>query len=504
MKRVMSFTVAAAAFIGLANSGFSGDRLPSKYVGQRAILIEEVVNQQPDFMVRVDVDHKNRTYKVGELVNVTVRSSRNGFLYLLYLQANGETVVLFPNKHHDKNRITKNKNVSVPAAGARFQMRVGNPTGKELLKAIVTTKALTADDLKNAKFHDATPVKSSRVRAIFVEEVQQNNSQSQSNSENNTQQQNGEPTKKSTWAEHHIEITTFDPDKTPETDPVQNEAKQRRVAVCIGISQFADDRIRDLTICHQDAESFAKMLKTSCGFDEVILLTNKRATRVAIEKAIRGTLAEKTGPNDEIVIYWSGHGARIADESGDETTDGKDEVLVPHDANMSGIESIKKSVITDDTFGRWIQDLDGRRCLIVLDTCHSGGQSNREKGLFRLPSDAKALVDVSPGTRFDFFDHERSRVKDIGQHGVAVLASSRASELSFERKQGDLSVMTSCIIEYVENTDGDIPLRRLFKHLEKAVPEYVQKNESSSTQTPLLVSDIYPDFVVKPQNRLIE
>ncbi len=491
MKRIHSLVVTAIALISLSGNGLCEERPDGRYAGQRAIYVEDFLNRQPAFTVRVDVDRKDRTYVVGDSVHVSVRSDRAGFLYLFYLQADGETAVLFPNRRQTDNRIEAKRTVPVPEENALFKLRVGLPTGKELLKAIVLPEPLEAEELKQVKFHDFTPVKAARVRAIFVEEVQgplQNTEQS--NAPSNPVDAKRE---KREWGEHHIEITTVD----RKAKPTQTDARQRRVAVCIGISQFADDRIRDLTICHRDAESFAKMLSSSCGFDEVVLLTNEAATRQQIEQAIRVGLAEKTRPGDEVIIYWSGHGSRIADESGDEKTDGKDEVLIPHDARVGSIDQIKRTVITDDTFGRWIQELDGRRCLIILDTCHSGGQSSGEKGLFGSSATSGLANMTTNSDRFDFFDHELSRVKDIGQRGVAVLASSLASELSFERRQGDLSVMTSCMIRFVRKSNGNVPLKQLFQHLKKAVPEYVEEHEHGSTQTPFLVTDISPDFLVK-------
>ena len=44
-------------------------------------------------------------------------------------------------------------------------------------------------------------------------------------------------------------------------------------------------------------------------------------------------------------------------------------------------ETIRRTALTDDTFGRWIQDLDGRRVVLILDTCHSAGQAAGQKGI---------------------------------------------------------------------------------------------------------------------------
>ncbi|MCA9022187.1 MAG: caspase family protein, partial [Planctomycetaceae bacterium] len=195
-----------------------------------------------------------------------------------------------------------------------------------------------------------------------------------------------------------------------------------------------------------------------------------------IEKMIRVQAAEKTQPGDEVLIFWSGHGDSVADVDGDEQ-DGRDEVLIPYDANR---ENIKETSITDDTFGRWLQALDGRKIVVLLDACKSGGQANNEKGLGQRTDKLKT---------FDFLDNELTRTKDIGQKQAAVLASSSASQISLVRLEGDLSVMTYFLIEKIKSSDGALSLQQAFEHLSKAVPDYVKQKFPGYTQTPVLIGD---------------
>jgi hypothetical protein len=90
-----------------------------------------------------------------------------------------------------------------------------------------------------------------------------------------------------------------------------------------------------------------------------------RPTRSAIEAGITQLTANcKAG--DTLVLYYSGHGASIADTDGDET-DGKDEVIVP-------LDYIQRGVITDD----WLHSNlvtkipQGANLWVFMDCCHSG------------------------------------------------------------------------------------------------------------------------------------
>ncbi len=91
---------------------------------------------------------------------------------------------------------------------------------------------------------------------------------------------------------------------------------------------------RNLAGAVNDARRMADLATSAFGFapEDVVLLTDLDATRDGILAAFRRELVEKTAPGDRVLFYYAGHGAQVADESGDETEDGLDEVLVPTDA----------------------------------------------------------------------------------------------------------------------------------------------------------------------------
>ena len=450
------------AMFGLA-AVMSAPAMAQTVVGNRAFLVEDMRNDQAAFMVRVGVDKPDRVYRVGDTPIVGVVSEKEGYLYLFYAQADDKIALIFPNSVQPDNKIPAKTAIAIPSAKSEFRFRVGEPTGKEVLKAVVTLKPLKAEEIEQARRQFGAPIKGETTRALYVESLKP--------------QPRG-------WAEHSVEITTLKPGQAVST-------QQRRVAVCIGISDFRDDRVRDLSICHKDAEAMADLLKKQCGFEHVVTLTNQQGTRANIEKAIRKELVERTRPGDEVILYWSGHGGRIADDNGDEK-DGYDEVLVPYDADLTNIDTQRSSMVVDDAFGHWIQALDGRKVLLILDTCHSGGQAANGKGVSGLDG-GQNLANVE----FDFLDQEMTRAKDIGQKDAALLASSTARQISFERRDGNLSVMTHFLVQHVKEAPGQVTLSELFGVLEKAVPKYVAETEPGATQTPVLINEIKP-FLVKP------
>src|SRR5207248_1192572 len=110
-----------------------------------------------------------------------------------------------------------------------------------------------------------------------------------------------------------------------------------------------------------------------CKLDQVRVLLNEQATLKAIEEAIRIYLPQATSAGDTVFLYWSGHGGRISNVDHTEP-DGFDEYLVPYDGRLGSTDEVRGTMLMDKTFGRWVQELDGRKLIVILDACHSGGQ----------------------------------------------------------------------------------------------------------------------------------
>ena len=237
---------------------------------------------------------------------------------------------------------------------------------------------------------------------------------------------------------------------------------------------------------------------------------NEEATLDAIKDAFR-ELKLKSRPGDEIFIYWSGHGATCADTGGDEQ-DGLDEYLMVYDGDLDDVEG---TMVMDDALGRWVQELDGRKVTLILDACHSGGQATaqgdkpdkaekgisglkggiiqdvRQKKTSRNGGSAMKGDDTSSPTGpvgGDFLDDEWRGVKDVGQSDAAMLVSSKPDEISAERRDGTLSVMTYYLVQKVVQSDS-VTLQQAFEYVSGKVPEYMEEHFPGRTQTPQL----YPE-----------
>ena len=428
----------------------------------RGLFVEEVQNPNQAFLVRVSVDHENRIYREGDTLTAKVRSSADGYLYLFNRDSQGMVRCLFPNKYQTDNEIKANKDTLVPPPdAAAFRIRIGAPFGEEVLKAIVTKERLSFDNEELRKAA-ATEVDYKGIKAAIVE---------------------GAGQKPAKWAEHSVNFTTI------AKEAATAVRGPRRVGLFIGLAKYQDKAIRPLPACRPDAETMLKTMKMYGGLDEAYLLLDEQATLAKIVEHIQSKLAQGTRPGDTIFLYWSGHGGRCADDNGDEA-DGLDEFLVTYDAQTGDPEKLRNSVLLDDHFGRLLQHLDGRKVVLVLDTCHSGGQATAEKGLGGL-EDVKALGGL------DMLDGELQHTKDIGQKETALLVSSRAAQISFVRKEGDLSVMTKFLDQLIRESQGPLTLTDAAVQLKKLVPEYVADRFPGATQTPELIDNTSPPLYLR-------
>lgn len=88
-------------------------------------------------------------------------------------------------------------------------------------------------------------------------------------------------------------------------------------------------------------------------------------TKENIINAYKKLVAESK-PGDALFCHYSGHGAKIEDDNGDEA-DGFDETLVPIDYEKAGM------IRDDDLFDILIRPLqEGVSLFCLMDCCHSG------------------------------------------------------------------------------------------------------------------------------------
>ncbi len=262
-----------------------------------------------------------------------------------------------------------------------------------------------------------------------------------------------------------------------------NYSSNDRYALIIGISKYQNSA-NDLNFAQKDAEDFSGALSKFGLFkkENIKLLVNNNASRENIRRNIEGWLKNKAKKDDDVIIFFSGHGAQIPDTDNDEN-DGLDECLVPYDFDNQDYSSL----ITDDIFAYWIRNLHSENVLIIFDNCFSGGAA-KAKGV--------RLNGVKGNLGKDNFMKDISR--ELPKKGTALLAASKAEQVSFESSEFKNGIFTHFLLESIEAaSDNDlnniVSARELFYATKEKTLEY-SKTKFSREQEPifldLLVNDI--------------
>ncbi|MEM3550467.1 MAG: caspase family protein [Candidatus Bathyarchaeia archaeon] len=141
----------------------------------------------------------------------------------------------------------------------------------------------------------------------------------------------------------------------------------KKWAIVIGISDYYGVG-NDLKYADDDAMDFFYTLTQIYGYSKsnVFLLTNDKATCRGILAAI-GSLKEKVSFDDEVVFFYSGHGARGKANDGDR--EATDEAIVPYECTV-------ESLIWDGQLAEMFSSFKTSRIIFIFDSCYAGGMTD--------------------------------------------------------------------------------------------------------------------------------
>jgi hypothetical protein len=227
-------------------------------------------------------------------------------------------------------------------------------------------------------------------------------------------------------------------------------------ALVVGVSNYDQvSRLPEAVL--NDARDISSVLQSAdyCGFPStsVRLLLDDQATLSAI-RAELADLASSTGPEDTVVVFFSGHGARLG--SGATETS----ALIPVDCDLG---DPSQTTLLEAEFSDALARIKARRLVVLIDACQSGGAGvlkGEQGGEARLGFAEKSLERLAHGT------------------GRVIIASSRASETSLVMAGARNSVFTERLLEALKGraTRGD-GLIRVFdvfdyvaEHVGRTVP----------------------------------
>jgi hypothetical protein len=141
-------------------------------------------------------------------------------------------------------------------------------------------------------------------------------------------------------------------------------------AIVIGINKY--NVWPPLEYAVRDAQAVAQKLRES-GFDEVIEILDKQATRERILTILGSDLPKKVGAQDRVLIFFAGHGQT------ESLPDGREQgYIIPVDGDITNYFTTAISM-------QQVREISGRvqakHILYVMDACYSGQGFTRAFGV---------------------------------------------------------------------------------------------------------------------------
>jgi len=419
-------------------------------------------NDRAPFLAGVKVNHNDLTYREGETLSMEFTAEREAYLYLLYHQADGTSLLLFPNEAQIDCRVAARQWVAIPPAGDDFRFRVSAPFGTEVLQVLAT--------LKPAGELDALVQKTGRAASVSQDVINSLHNRLRNDLDN--------------WTEHRVPIRTVS-----QTQQVASR-QATRVGLFVGVNKFEaaeskhpanNERFR------MGAELMAQTMIDRGGLDrqKTKTLVGEQATRDNIETAITRWLPSVTQPGDTVFIFYAAHGALIKNVDGTKP-DGKDGVLTTYN---NGFQSQKLSeddwdaqarqhFISDGALARWLQELPGRQIALIISSCHAGSMI-----------DAKLLA--------KFASREAARVKGISALNVTVLASCAPDESTLSDPKKPVWLATY-LAEAMTRLPAPVTLQRAFDYYRQAHRTRLQQDGGTGFHEPVLTDTALLPIVLAP------
>lgn len=158
------------------------------------------------------------------------------------------------------------------------------------------------------------------------------------------------------------------------TVPRRTAAKPGRKALLVGINEYPRESDR-LAGCVNDVFTMSAVLQ-ECGFapEEIRTCLDDRATASGILSRLEWLL-DDAQPGDQLVFYYSGHGARVPEYGEFEEPDRLTETLVPWDFDWTP----ERSISDEQIYGLYSQLPYETQFMLLFDCCHAGSM-HRQSG----------------------------------------------------------------------------------------------------------------------------
>ena len=236
--------------------------------------------------------------------------------------------------------------------------------------------------------------------------------------------------------------------------------------VVIGINKYKDKNIPELKYAERDGEAVVAYFKERLGVkkENIYTLLGKDATTENIKRVIGVDIKKKAQKNDQIVIFFAGHGAPEP-EAKSLNADGIEKYLLSYNSEL---DALYATAIPMREIEYLFERYASERVVFILDTCFSGqiGRSVKTAGL-----------GMRSGILMSDFYNRMAAGK-----GKVIMAASGANESSQELDKLKHGVYTYYLLEALSGNadydkDGIVTVMEAHQYVEKMVSAETAQNQ---------------------------
>lgn len=241
------------------------------------------------------------------------------------------------------------------------------------------------------------------------------------------------------------------------------EATGRKWAVVIGINRYENPGITPLRYAEADARTLADALVKYGGFQEkdVFVLTTDRSgyefptrTNVAFRFDF---LIKNMGPNDTLLVYFSGHGVEIEGQS----------FLLTAEADSRSLLTLQQSALEAHDLFTWLSATKAARTLLVVDACRNdpmAGKGDADNALSdAMAKDLTLVAAREPGPKAEVIP------------ASATFFACSAGQRSYEWNDKGHGFFTYYLVQGLQGEaagpDGRITLQSLTGYVQREVAD---------------------------------
>jgi metacaspase-1 len=266
---------------------------------------------------------------------------------------------------------------------------------------------------------------------------------------------------------------------------------QTKRALIVAIGDYPKETKWRFINSLNDVELIQSALENQ-GFKDFTILRDAEADKKGILAAI-AELEEKSDENDILVLHFSSHGQKMADDNGDEL-DGYDEGIVAYGGPAFFSKDYKdENHLRDDQMGILLKDLrrkvgpDGD-VLMIVDACYSGTISRGEISRGGMPplEDPENPPVVKGDEDVGLFQPDStSRGSGSNLSPFVLISASQASQVNYEYNgAGSLSTaINRCAGKLDANSTYRSFFAQILKEMSQIAPNQVPAIEGDIDRT---------------------